>query len=260
MPAPAHRLVTELVDAPVRNEVRPANRPGTRSRGSGRPPHGMTTATGAETMLAGAACLVTRRSSTVPATGSKPPPVAWNPRKAGGSSTPSPQRVSLAPRCSSLAELKARGEGRGEGILHKACLLPLGSALERTLCGGSAVGQSGDMARSLRMEFPGAIHHVSSRMRGSWRQARDRLFRDERDTQRFVERLSKGVADFGIRLHLFTLMSNHYHLVLETPAGNLSRFMQSLSTAYTVYFNQRHRRHGHLLDGRYKAKLVSGDD
>jgi len=116
------------------------------------------------------------------------------------------------------------------------------------------------MARPLRIEFPGAIYHVTSRMLGSWRQARDRLFRDERDHERFLERLGEGVADFGIRLYLFTLMSNHYHLVLETPEGNLSRFMQSLSTAYTVSFNKRHRRHGPLLDGRYKAKLVSGED
>jgi len=55
-------------------------------------------------------------------------------------------------------------------------------------------------------------------------------------------------------------MANHFHLVVETPAGNLSRFMQSLSTAYTVYFNRRHGRHGHLLDGRYKARLVEGDE
>ena len=116
------------------------------------------------------------------------------------------------------------------------------------------------MARPLRIEFPGAIYHVSSRMLGSWQQSRDQLFEDERDRERFLQRLSGGVTDFGIRLYLFTLMRNHYHLVLETPAANLSRFMQSLCTAYTVYFNKRHRRHGHLLDGRYKAKLVSGDE
>ena len=75
------------------------------------------------------------------------------------------------------------------------------------------------MARPLRIEFPGAIYHVSSRM-----------------------------------------MSNHFHLVLETPQGNLSRFMQNLTTAYTVYYNLRHQRHGHVLDGRFKSKLVSGDE
>ena len=55
-------------------------------------------------------------------------------------------------------------------------------------------------------------------------------------------------------------MTNHFHIVFETPEGNCSKFMQSLSTAYTVYYNLRHGRHGHLLDGRYKAKLVEGDD
>ena len=116
------------------------------------------------------------------------------------------------------------------------------------------------MARPLRIEFPGAIHHVTSRMIGSWVGSRERLFRDDRDYHRFLKRLGEGVDTFGIRLYLCTLMSNHFHLVLETPQANLSRFMQSLSTAYTVYFNRRHRRHGHLLDGRYKAKLVAGDE
>jgi putative transposase len=55
-------------------------------------------------------------------------------------------------------------------------------------------------------------------------------------------------------------MTNHFHLVFETPEANCSKFMQSLSTAYTVYYNLRHNRHGHLFDGRYKAKLVEGDD
>jgi hypothetical protein len=55
-------------------------------------------------------------------------------------------------------------------------------------------------------------------------------------------------------------MSNHWHLVFETPQANCSKFMHSLSTAYTVYYNLRHRRHGHLLDGRFKARLVEGDE
>ncbi len=61
-------------------------------------------------------------------------------------------------------------------------------------------------------------------------------------------------------LHQYVLMANHFHLVLETPRGNCSPFMQSLLTSYTVYFNLRHGRHGHLFDGRYKAKLVEGDE
>jgi REP element-mobilizing transposase RayT len=116
------------------------------------------------------------------------------------------------------------------------------------------------MARPLRIEFPGAIYHVTSRMVGSWRERGDRLFRDERDYQRFVDRLEERVKEAGVRLYLFCLMSNHFHLLLETPEGNLSRFMQRLTTAYTVYYNHRHDRHGHVLDGRFKAKLVSGDE
>lgn len=55
-------------------------------------------------------------------------------------------------------------------------------------------------------------------------------------------------------------VTNHFHLVFETPEANFSKLMHSLSTAYTVYYNRRHRRHGYLLDGRFKAKLVDGDD
>jgi len=83
-----------------------------------------------------------------------------------------------------------------------------------------------------------------------------RIVEDDKDRERFVARLAERVEDFDVRLYLFCLMSNHVHLVCETPEANLGRFMQSLSTAYTVYFNLRHGRHGHLVDGRYRAKLV----
>ena len=86
------------------------------------------------------------------------------------------------------------------------------------------------------------------------------LFRDEADRRRFLERLCERVEQYHIRLFLFVCMTNHFHLVFETPEANCSKFMQSLSTAHTVYYNLRHGRHGHLLDGRYKAKLVEGDD
>lgn len=116
------------------------------------------------------------------------------------------------------------------------------------------------MARNLRIEFPGAIYHVTSRMIGDRQTDRSRLFRDDADRQRFLERLAEGVKQYQVRLYLYCLMTNHFHLVCETPAGNLSRFMQSLTTAYTVYYNLKHRRHGHLLDGRFKAKVVEGDE
>lgn len=116
------------------------------------------------------------------------------------------------------------------------------------------------MARHLRVEFPGAIYHVTVRMIGDWQADQARLFQDDADRQRFLDRMAERVKQFHVRLYLFCLMTNHFHLVCETPEANLSRFMQSLTTAYTVYYNLRHRRHGHLLGGRYKAKLVEGDE
>lgn len=113
------------------------------------------------------------------------------------------------------------------------------------------------MARPLRIEYPGAIYHITCRMLGN---AQSRLFVDQRDADRFIERLKDRVEQFGVRLYMFVLMRNHVHLVLETPEGNCSAFMQSLSTAYTIYYNLRHQRHGHLLDGRFKSKVVEGDD
>ena len=116
------------------------------------------------------------------------------------------------------------------------------------------------MARHLRVEFPGAIYHVTCRMVGDWRTEETFLFKDDADRERFLDRLAERVGQFHVRLYLFVCMTNHFHLVFETPEANCSKFMQSLSTAYTVYYNLRHGRHGHLLDGRYKAKLVEGDD
>ena len=116
------------------------------------------------------------------------------------------------------------------------------------------------MARHLRVEFSGAIYHVTCRMIGDRRLDQSRLFVDDKDRERFVACLAERVEQYNIRLYMFVCMTNHFHLVFETPEGNCSKFMQSLSTAYTVYYNLRHGRHGHLLDGRYKAKLVEGDE
>jgi REP element-mobilizing transposase RayT/predicted transcriptional regulator len=116
------------------------------------------------------------------------------------------------------------------------------------------------MARQLRIEYSGAIYHVACRMLGGRRLEDSQLFVDDKDRERFVDCLAERVKQYNIRLYLFVCMTNHFHLVFETPEGNCSKFMQSLSTAYTVYYNLRHRRHGHLLDGRYKAKLVEGDE
>ena len=87
------------------------------------------------------------------------------------------------------------------------------------------------MARALRMEYAGALYHVACRMVGSWRTDRARLFVDEADYERFLEALSERVSRFGVRLYLFACMSNHFHLVFETPGANCSAFMQSLATS-----------------------------
>ena len=71
--------------------------------------------------------------------------------------------------------------------------------------------------------------------------------------------LQESVIGFEVRLYLYCLMTNHIDLVLETPRANLSRFMHRLETAYTIYFNRRHRRSGHLMQGRYTARLVERD-
>lgn len=111
------------------------------------------------------------------------------------------------------------------------------------------------MARALRVEYPGAIYHVT--VRGN---AQQDIFRDETDHRLLNARLAESIQTYQVRLYLFCQMDNHFHLVLETPSGNLGRFMQSVLTGYTVCYNLRHRCHGHLTQGRYGARLVAGDE
>lgn len=111
------------------------------------------------------------------------------------------------------------------------------------------------MARPLRVEFAGAVYHVMAR--GNER--RD-VFRDDRDRERFLETVGEAVERFDLRLHAYCLMPNHYHLVVETPVANLSRALGWLQTTYMARFNARHRRVGHLFQGRYKAQLVEADE
>jgi putative transposase len=111
------------------------------------------------------------------------------------------------------------------------------------------------MARKLRIQFEGAIYHVT--IRGVDRRP---IFGDDADRGRFVQRMGEAVEEYGVRLYLFCFMPNHVHLLCETPRANLSAFMHKLQTAYTVYFNLRHRRTGHLMQGRFGAKPVSGDE
>ena len=111
------------------------------------------------------------------------------------------------------------------------------------------------MARPLRLQYEGAIYHIT--VRGNNRQD---IFLDDEDRKYLLSHLSKCVEFCGVRLYLFCIMTNHFHLVLETPKANLSQFMQKVLTGFTVYFNHRHSRSGHVTQGRYTARLVEGDD
>ena len=109
------------------------------------------------------------------------------------------------------------------------------------------------MARPLRIEYPGAIYHIMAR--GNERRA---IFRSDSDRHRFLEKLRELRKVHRIDIYAYALMTNHYHLVVCTPCGNLTSFMQQFQTSYTMYFNRRHGRTGHLFAGRYKAPLVEG--
>jgi len=107
------------------------------------------------------------------------------------------------------------------------------------------------MARPLRIEYPGAHYHVTSR--GNERKA---IFRGDADRQNFVELVRRAVDQFDLRLHAYVLMDNHYHLLIETRRAGLNRALRYLNGVYTQAFNRRHKRVGHLFQGRYKAILV----
>ena len=92
--------------------------------------------------------------------------------------------------------------------------------------------------------------------RGNERQA---IYRDEEDRDRFLGTLAEMVERYGVRLHAYCLMVNHYHLLLDTPEANLSQAVGWLQVTYTVRFNRRHRRSGHLFQGRFKAQVVEVD-
>ena len=111
------------------------------------------------------------------------------------------------------------------------------------------------MARPVRIEYPGAVYHVICR--GNNRQV---VFRDDHDRTRYLEKLSLYCEEKEVELLAYCLLANHVHLVLETPKGNLSKMMQPFQTSYTVYFNKRHRRSGHVFEQRYKAFLVDKDN
>ena len=111
------------------------------------------------------------------------------------------------------------------------------------------------MAWPLRVEFEGAVYHLCAR--GN---ARQPVFRDERDCARFLELLTESAQRFEAAILCFVLMGNHFHLVAQTRRPNLRRWMHWLLVSYTMYFNRRHRSSGHLFQGRYQSFLVQEGD
>jgi len=110
------------------------------------------------------------------------------------------------------------------------------------------------MSRPLRIEWEGGFYHITAR--GNEKRP---IFRIEKDFLRFVSRFERIHERHGIVIHAYVLMTNHYHLLLETPRANLSAALHDLNTAYTNYFNRRHDRVGHLFQGRYRSIVVEKD-
>ena len=110
------------------------------------------------------------------------------------------------------------------------------------------------MGRPLRIEYPGAFYHITSR--GNERKD---IFLDDFDRKKFLEILADYHERYEINIHCFMLMSNHYHLVFETAKANLLKVMHGINSGYTLYFNRKYGRVGHLFQGRYKGILVDKD-
>jgi len=110
------------------------------------------------------------------------------------------------------------------------------------------------MARPLRIEYPGAVYHVTSR--GNEKKP---VFKDDHDRESFLNALRHVNKRYNWICHAYCLMTNHYHLLIETPDANLSIGMRQLNGVYTQLFNKWHGRTGHLFQGRYKAILIQKD-
>jgi len=107
------------------------------------------------------------------------------------------------------------------------------------------------MARPLRIEYPGAIYHITSRGNN-----KSPIFKDDHDRESFLNTVRHVNKRYNWLCHAYCLMDNHYHLIIETPDGNLSQGMRQLNGVYTQLFNKRYGRVGHIFQGRYKAILI----
>src|SRR5713226_4044196 len=107
------------------------------------------------------------------------------------------------------------------------------------------------MARPLRINYAHGFYHVTCRGNES-----RNIFKDDQDRILFLGKLKTSLEIYSVNLHAYVLMSNHFHLIVETPKANLSEFMRQFNISYTGYYNRRHRRIGHLYQGRFKAIVV----
>src|SRR5215467_7035490 len=144
-------------------------------------------------------------------------------------------------------------EGRGSeqsfstfGVALVYCSLTWTAAALQPRCGDS-------MARKLRVQYPGAIYHAMNRG-----DRREPIFNDDKDRLLFLDTLGEACQKTDWQIHAWCLMNNHFHLVTETPRGNLVDGMQWLLGVYTNRFNHRQKEFGHLFSGRYKALIVDG--
>jgi len=110
------------------------------------------------------------------------------------------------------------------------------------------------MTRPLRLEFSGALYHVTSRG-----DDRKKIYFEDADFELFLNTLGDVCEQYNWVIHAYCLMTNHYHLLIETPDGNLSKGMRQLNGVFTQAINRKHARVGHLFQGRYKSILVDKD-
>jgi len=110
------------------------------------------------------------------------------------------------------------------------------------------------MARPYRLQGEGYLYHITSRG-----DDRKRVYISEYDYEKFLEYLLKAKEKYGFYVYAYCLMSNHYHLLIETKLPNLSRIMQYINTSYSVYYNRKRNRSGHVFQGRFKSIIVEGD-
>ena len=111
------------------------------------------------------------------------------------------------------------------------------------------------MARPLRIQYENAYYHVTCR--GN---ARQNIFSTDADRSTFLDLLGRSVVIYQTEILAYVLMSNHFHLLVKTPLGNLQEFMRHFNISYTAWFNRRHRRSGHLYQGRYHSFLIDADN